>query len=723
MAEFNEENELCSPVDRDLPVEENEEGPCEDYGETEFAYTDSVPAAELNDFQKETERAIAQKAAGLKISPAALGELAEIDLPSLEGGKLAALGLKRGELEFIRQSLRESLGQFWRDQDSGKLMAATAPSYAERVMDYVNQHKTATTLAALTADILANGSGVIADLAANSAVVEMGGARISLAELAQDPALMREIDLRQDMGTPADVLQEFNSREMFENESAGVIFNFNIDDKAAHKGAQRVIYFGYISAPAENIDKLDRDLQSIGISMVKETGKCSWDDFVKNREQIIFFIAQDLQLPEADVRGFVDAYEDRYNHPEADDISIVELKDFKIYSESQPQTDALRIQHKFAETYKKYEVYDAAGNLNRTNKEKADEELIRWARENGYHNFAQAYLKEKVAYEKKPTTRLQHLVYTDVWAENQPNDDKFRELFWQKMEEKYTMAELQKIEEENPEQLLTIVAEVVADNVEYDQREHYYKRFLEFLGKLPAGEKLQEAAKPGLKNYSDEGMAYTALESGEAQCDRFSVTYMAGMAVLKDKLREADGGTCKLDNVQCCLVTSHVDKHAFVAVFSLDENGQLEGTYIDPTWYKDLGELNAVNADHSFTRVEEMQKALPDQLARWNNFVAQERLRQVLQAYSPRRYKTRGGVELNAAAWAEYQKQKKNAAIPNETAPAKPETDRENEEKRKAALEEGSQEGASTAIDERSERKEKLMRVIREKIFGKKEAE
>jgi hypothetical protein len=192
------------------------------------------------------------------------------------------------------------------------------------------------------------------------------------------------------------------------------------------------------------------------------------------------------------------------------------------------------------------------------------------------------------------------------------NSVAFEELFLETLEKDgYNIEELKMISEENPKEIIIIIADIIARNVEYDQYE-------------------ADAPMEYRAEKHEGGIPWITLKTGLGVCHDYACTFIAAKKVLEDQ------GIPNLENVACLYASSDSQLHAWVALATMDDDGNIKVTYIDPTWYDVIpGRLNAVDRDH-FWEGYDVQYAYEETLRKimeMNLLVQKENLESVLKQY------------------------------------------------------------------------------------------
>lgn len=586
---------------------------------------------EIAGLREEIEKKVEKKAEKLGIPKEKLIDLAELDLESLSGEKLESLNLNRGGLEFIRDSIDRSINEF---SKSGKLdvLLKESPS---RFIEFVRKHKGKISLAQLGLYLSAFGSPALKELAGDHATVDVNGEKISLEDLAKNPELIKETGLFHKSSTPINVpLEHFN-----------VEFLFKIDTKiGADNNSEKYIYFDKLinnhifdeSNENINFSKMEKELGEMGISLNGEEGGCSFDSFYENREAIINIISENLDIP----KDKVEKYIKNIIELETSQMSLVKWEDWKVGKNSEVAENNLKLQKEKERI--SYKVFGSFKGTLEEKTQKTEEEWLKWGKENGYDDVNKALEKEIEAYENSPMgkfKKFEEVGFKQV-AEakketgNPEKDAEFGNRFLEKLNESgYSMDELKKIAEKDPEKVIEITAKIIGKNVEYDLIQ--YLGFSKFIKKSDHSEDTPE----------------DTLKKGLGVCDNYAKTLAAAIYFLKEN------NVPNFDKIAILTTVVNTDygEHASNTLITADE--KLSSTSIDLTWADDENiskipeKLNAVDDKHYYTKIKEKvgeahQKAL-DKIKDWNGFVFQEKLKEILTQYDPRSRKKDQKIEGN----------------------------------------------------------------------------
>ena len=378
---------------------------------------------------------------------------------------------------------------------------------------------------------------------------------------------------------------------------------------------------------------MEADLEDIGISFKYEE-KCTLDDFFKNKDKIIDIFSKDLEIP----REKMEKYIESLIMPDVSNVSVVEFEDFKINKNLEIPEDVTKLQQVKKEVYEKNNVYSENGSFVPENWLKAEKELEKWGKENGYENFDKELYKEIKENNENPMNKLEMLKFQEN-SEHENSED-FKDIVIDVFkEEGYDISMLKEIAEDDPEEVIKIISEVMGKNVKYD----YIEANLDFISK-DLRDMYQE-----IKH--SQGIPYITLESGKGVCHDYGITFVAIKNVLEEE------GVPNLEKFVSLSTISGKQNHLWDAFATVDPDNpdRIIVTYGDPTWHDSSeGEFNAVDKDHYYTNIREKvdkahQKAL-EKINDYNVFSFQEKLKEILTQYDPRQYdrghKIEGDKEL-----------------------------------------------------------------------------
>ena len=630
--------------------EKNEDKP-------ENEYDQEASENEIENFQKEIEGKIEEKAGELEISKEKLIDLAGLDLESLEAEKLKELNLRQGELDFIKSDIDQAINEFQKS-DKPNTVLKDAPSSIDKIRKFAEEHKKAIGVGQLALYLSSYGMPVLNALADNDAKVEIEGEKISLKDLAENPELMRKVDQVRSLNSPIDVLKAYSPLENFEHNENEFSFSIatKIDDDS---NVKKFVFFQDIGGNShESIEKLDNDLKKIGVSLLDSKGEgksfllninnakegCLLDDFLKNKEQIAKIIAQDFNVPESMVEKYIESF----IMPDISKISVVELGDFNVDKNLKIPKDALKLQQKRNEIYEKYNVYseDWAGK-NPENWLKAEKELKQWGEENGYENIDKAIQEEKENYRNLPMVKLENLKVQEKKIAREKNADKFKDIFLKELNESgYSIEELKKIAEKNPEKVIEIISKVIGENVSYSKGEYLNIKYNNFIEELMGNGLLGDLFKIDMFQDSkhSKGIPYVTMESNKGVCHDYGMTLVAAKYALEQE------GVPNLDKYASIWTISNEQCHLWNGFATVDSEGNAAVSYAEPTWADSSeGELNAVDEKHYYAslpeKLDDAHQEVLKKIRDYNDYVAQEKLREILMQYDPRLHKRDQKIE------------------------------------------------------------------------------
>lgn len=594
----------------------------EEEGLSEECLSKIADTIEKSDFEK----GIKEKAKKLGIPEEILYEFASLNIGNLYSDDLYS-DLESDLKSYIifRDGLKENLSQIGlknKESDS-------------RATKFTEKHKKAVGIGELALYLSAFGAPALKELAGDHAQVDVDGQKISLEDLAKNPDLIKETGLFHKSSTPINVpLEHFNAE-----------FLFKIDTKiGADNNSEKYIYFDKLinnhifdeSNENINFSKMEKELGEMGISLNGEEGGCSFDSFYENREAIINIISENLDIP----KDKVEKYIKNIIELETSQMSLVKWEDWKVGKNSEVAENNLKLQKEKERT--SYKVFGSFKGTLEEKTQKTEEEWLKWGKENGYDDVNKALEKEIEAYENSPMgkfKKFEEVGFKQV-AEakketgNPEKDAEFGNRFLEKLNESgYSMDELKKIAEKDPEKVIEITAKIIGKNVEYDLIQ--YLGFSKFIKKSDHSEDTPE----------------DTLKKGLGVCDNYAKTLAAAIYFLKEN------NVPNFDKIAILTTVVNTDygEHASNTLITADE--KLSSTSIDLTWADDENiskipeKLNAVDDKHYYTKIKEKvgeahQKAL-DKIKDWNGFVFQEKLKEILTQYDPRSRKKDQKIEGN----------------------------------------------------------------------------
>ena len=569
---------------------------------------------EIGSFHKEIKESVDKKAAKLNISGEKLIELTGVDLDSLEPEKLKALNLSHGNMEFIRNSIGESINEFSRS-DKQNVLLKENPS---RFLEFIKNNKGEISLAQLGLYLSAFGAPAIKELSgAHDIQLNIYGKEIPLEDLAKNPQLIKEIDEFHNGNTPIDILKSYQAKALEYNNT---ILNFNTKvDIGIENTVQKSVYFGDIGGNSESIGKLNNDLINLNLSFLYKDGGVPLEKLIKNKDKISETISSDLNIP----KEVISKYIERYLMPDTSKISVVPLNEFKINKDLDSAKNSLDLTNKKAEIFQKYDVYgqgefDGAKWLNAMN------DLEKWGREKGIINSSESVDsvldKETAKYHESPIAKFNELRNYNENFNKEKNFEKFEELFLKDIKEAgETIEHLKEIAKDNPEDVIKTISAILDKNIAYDYSE---------------SENITKKDFKTLKEKHEQGIPYSTLETNLGVCHDYAKTITAAKYVLEKN------GVPNMDKLAVLYTSSDKMNHAWNNLLTVDKEGNIKMTSIDLTWAdnenvsKITEELNAVNKDHYYTspitEVDIAHQKVLKKILELNALAEEEKLREIL---------------------------------------------------------------------------------------------
>lgn len=629
--EYDQAIDEITGKEADLTVKEDNMNLTED-GNKESKYNRIVSIEELGEFNRKIEEKIKERAKELGISEQKLIDIAELDLESLDPVKLDKLNLKQGELNFIEESITESINQFEKSNDPGKLFKES-PTNVDEIVEFANEHNKTVGVGMLLLYLSSFGVSAMDALAKADASVDVYGEKVSIKDLMDNPKLMKDIEMANNFNSPIWIKAVYEPYGAFEH-GDNVKFSFSVNAKIDNNNKMKMsVYIGDILGPIEGLDNMNKELENIGISLVggKESAV---DDFINKKDQIAQIMSKNLGVPLENVSKYIN----EYIEPEIDvsDVKIVELEDFKITKEEEKKPI---LEQKKMEIYEKYKVDDENGR-NPDSWLKAEKELEAWWKNNGNSSisFDKALEEEKKEIKNSPESKLKRLKYHEKETSMFKNADEFRNLTIKSLKEAgYSIEDLKKIAEDNPEEVIKIMADVINENVDYDWLEYLNLEVNELISKL-IGEKFQINYFMDKKH--EEGISKETLKSGKGVCHDIGETFVAMKYVLEKE------GVPNLDKFVSLWTVSSALNHLWPVLVTIEHDKTNESkvklviSYIDPTWSdSDKSKLDANDEKHYYTLnredIDAAQKEILEAINNYNKFVRQERIREELMMYNP----------------------------------------------------------------------------------------
>ncbi len=682
-------------------------------------YDQPVSEKDISGLREDIVEKIEKKAGELNISKDKLIELARLDLESLNPENLE--NLNRGSLEFIKDSIDKALNEFWKSEKTGKLVTGTTSKLEGSIneaFEFAKKHKKVVSLGELALYASSYGAPALNILVDDDVKVEIKGHKISLKDLEKNPELMAEIDRINSQNSPIDILEKYPSQSFdhFNNnqdnpDSFSILVETEIDE---NNSAEKTVSFSFNNIlTEEKLNKLKNDLESMGINFNAprttaegekiETISSSLEYFIENKEQVAKIIADSFNIPENEVKKYID----NQITPDTSKVSVVELNDFKIggadnYEINQTlnqkwheildnnfddNSNTTKIDNKILSEFIEWFKQSGHENVNGVDVDNISDvnelifkknengtfsmdqsleqkyreimhnnlqfktlpeisteslsEFIEWFKQSGHENvngvdvdnISNTYEMYKIIFEKKEGTSSEEFKNLQELEKNNfnehENNDEFKKLFLELLEKNgYSLEKLKEVAEDNPEEVIKIISEVIGKGVEYDEEKD---------------EKRKE------KNMSFQDPNLT-LEGGYI-CGDYSKTLAFAKHVLEKE------GVPNFDKFIVLTTHSVEMDHEWNMLVTVDSDENLIISFIDSTWHDSGGELNAVDEEHYYKRMEKLaiesiQKAL-------KSFALQEELKKILTQYDPRH---KPEIEVDKKAFEEMAKKKKRSS-------------------------------------------------------------
>ena len=243
-------------------------------------------------------------------------------------------------------------------------------------------------------------------------------------------------------------------------------------------------------------------------------------------------------------------------------------------------------------------------------------------------------------------------IANDTMETNIIDRDSFNNLLEQKLQENgHTIPELRSIANDNPKEVIKILAQTLGKNIEYNYED------LELIELLKKADNMKEIAS--IAEEMGERSPYETLKNGEGVCYDYAQAFSKGIDFLYHRN--------VLDYNNLGVLTTEGDhmKHGYNILFSTSEDGNLVMTSIDVTWADDEDvskipeKLNAVDDKHYYTgiikKVNETHDKALEKIKDYNILAFQEKLKEVLTQYDP---KHKPEIEVDKKAFKEITKKK-----------------------------------------------------------------
>ena len=243
-------------------------------------------------------------------------------------------------------------------------------------------------------------------------------------------------------------------------------------------------------------------------------------------------------------------------------VSVVAFEDFKINQ----NLDVGEVHNKEKELCEEYQVFDNEGKVNEENWQKAKPELEEWSKSKGYDSFDTAIAAES---ENSPAAKFQHLKDYEMDIANSEHFPEFSEAFLKALGKYYSWPEFVEICKENPNQALTILAEVQVAETDYDYVNAVTKLIMESAEKIPGpiGEHAGEKWDKTLEERYPEGVAASTFKNGKAICwETATANVWAKVAV--------EQAGAPLGGVACVCTKSLDGKHTWTALATTSPDGK-----------------------------------------------------------------------------------------------------------------------------------------------------
>ena len=626
--------------------------PEENTNEKVNEYDQPVSQEEISGLREKVEEDVRNKASELNISEEKLIELASLDLESLDKENLESLDLNQGGLEFIRGSVDRAINEFWRSEKTGKLVTGTTSKIEGSIneaFEFAKKHKEIVSLGELALYASSYGAPALNFLAEEDVKVEFKGQEISLKDLEKNPEFIVEIDRISSHNSPVDILERYPSQSFSypsNNQDDVISFSIFVENEINKNGdMEKTVSFSFNNLLSEEkINEIKNDLENVGIKFNApkttaegkgiETIDVSLGYFIENKEQVAKVIANNFNVSESEVGKYID----NQTTPDTSKVLVVELNDFNI-NKNIESADASKINQTLNQKW--IEIKNNNFEKDKPSAEtnaKSLSEFIEWFKQSDYENVngvdvdnvSDAYEiileKEKVGTALKEFRNLQELEKNNF--NEYEDNDKFKELFLELLEKDgYSIEDLKKIAEDNPEKVIKIISEVIEKRIEYDEERN-------------------EKREKGNISFQTPNLT---LEKESGIC----VDYAEALASAKYILEKE--GVPNFDKFVILTTHSIEMDHEWNILVTVDSNNNLVISFIDLTYHDSGGELNAVDEEHYYKRMEKLaiesiQKAM-------EKFAFQENLKKILTQYDP---KHKSEIKVDQEAFELITKRKKD---------------------------------------------------------------
>ncbi|MCK5344278.1 MAG: hypothetical protein KAR20_12780, partial [Candidatus Heimdallarchaeota archaeon] len=320
-----------------------------------------------------------------------------------------------------------------------------------------------------------------------------------------------------------------------------------------------------------------------------------YDYFIANKDKFIDVLAKHTEtsakqtsISVDEIKQYVDS---RLVSPDiSSKIRVVPLTEFEA---GVPKEYSLL--EKYEELTAKY------GRENVEGRKKINEEINLWAKDNNYdlNKISETLFEEE--YRRESEINFDFVLEREASSIfNTHGDDKkvIEDLMWEDLNASgYNFANLSKIaEDKGPLGVVSIVAKVIGENVEYDYFGEYIDNELEEKGIISA----EEHEKRTNERFKEGGVGYTALTQGKAVCKGYATVMAEELTILKES------GIPNLDGIVVLYKSS--EDHAWNTIVTQNKNGTFNTTDFDPTWADakndfSLEGLDAIDEGHTYIKI------------------------------------------------------------------------------------------------------------------------
>lgn len=401
---------------------------------------------------------------------------------------------------------------------------------------------------------------------------EMVKNHISLEDLVDNPELINNIDLKSSTASPLKIAADYYSEPIFHD---GFMIK-GMQNKKNYGIEFTGMYYGDTNKNREIHYKLRADMNNLGFN---DNYQIDFTEFEKNIDKIAEVISTDVGISKETILNHLQ--ETFKVNPE--NISVVKYENWEINKELSFKSILLDKNTEVEENYSRATSTEE--------KNKILEEFEKWGKENGYDDVYIAKTKEEYIFHPSlrdaiPEDNIQTIggIKEFISEKQQEEENKeFENILMQKLKDSgYTVDKLKKIAEEDPKQIINVIASVIAENVEYDKEKY----------ELQKNEKYDQ-----LKRQTP----YHTLKYGKGVC----MDYAQLFCRIKDHLEKI--GVPHLNKFISSLSSDGDPRfdHAWVnlttVIKTVDKKDKLLITAIDPTWNDSPQKrLNAVDRDHYY---------------------------------------------------------------------------------------------------------------------------